>query len=222
MSLTEDLQKEVEPLWEKMVTHPFVLELGEGTLPWTKFQTYFEQDHLFLRSWVSLPCMGIVKAPDFNVARRISNFMNSVLGGEEALFQRAFQEFGLSGRQVTDLHPLPTTQAFSSYIKNVSTEGTFRDIITAFLAVEWTYLDWSQRLMTAGKRPINAYYREWIDIHAGSELENLVTWMKRMLDDEPAPDKDRLQSIFSNCLRYEVLFWEMSYFGEEWIGDSSV
>lgn len=48
-SLTSTLQKEVAHLWEKTVTHPFVLELGDGALPWDKCQRYSQQDYLFLR-----------------------------------------------------------------------------------------------------------------------------------------------------------------------------
>ena len=83
MSLTEELQEAVKPLWEKMVTHPFVRELGDGTLPEEKFKLYFQQDHLFLRDWISLLCLGIARAPDFDAARKLSTFMSQVLGGEE-------------------------------------------------------------------------------------------------------------------------------------------
>ena len=69
MSLSEDLQKSVGPLWEKTVTHPFVIELGDGTLPEEKFNVYFQQDHLFLRVWIALMCGGVTKAPDFASAR---------------------------------------------------------------------------------------------------------------------------------------------------------
>ena len=81
MSLAEYLQREARPLWEKVVTHPFVMELGDGTLLWDKFKVYFQQDHVFLRDWISLLCLAITKAPDFDAARKLSAFMNLVLGG---------------------------------------------------------------------------------------------------------------------------------------------
>ena len=216
MSLSEELQRGVGALWEKMVTHPFVQEMGEGTLPWEKFQVYFQQDHLFLRDWIGLLCLGITKSPDFDAARKLSAFMNSVLSGEEGLFQDAFREMGLSPQKVVDLKPLPTTHAFASYLKNLAYQGTFQEIIAALLCVEWTYLDWSQRLVSAGKRPGNRYYLEWIEIHAGAELDDLVGWMRQVLDTGPVSDRLRLERIFLECLRYEYLFWEMAYRGEEW------
>ena len=220
MSFTQELKEGVGPLWERMVTHPFVEELGQGTLPWEKFQRYFQQDHIFLRDWISLLTLGITKAPDFDSARHLSAFMNLVLGGEEGLFQDAFRDMGLSPQEVRDLEALPTTRAFASYLKVLALEGTFQEIIAALLCAEWTYLDWAQRQAAAEASPENRYYRGWIDIHAGAELEGFVGWMRRTLDLSPPQDPEPFQRIFRDCLRYEYLFWEMAYRGEEWPGQA--
>ena len=220
MSFTSELQKDVAPLWEKMVTHRFVQELGDGTLPWEEFQRYFEQDYVFLRQgWIHMISLGIAKSPDFDSARVLTGFLNSVLDGEEGLFQRAFREMGLSEEDVKGLEALPTTYAFASYLTNVAYQGGFKEIITAFLCLEWTYLDWAQRLEAAGARPGNEYYQGWIDVHAGAELEGLVRWMREVLDAEPPEDEERLRGIFLDILRYEYMFWEMAYGGEEWPGE---
>ena len=217
MSFTSELQRGVGPLWEKMVTHRFVVEVGDGTLPSEKFQRYFEQDYVFLRQgWIHMIAMAIAKSPDFDSARVLTGFLNSVLDGEEGLFQRAFREMGLSSDDVKGLEALPTTYAFSSYLTNLSYGGSFREIITAFLCIEWTYLDWAQRLDAEGKRPGNEYYQGWIDVHAGAELEGLVRWMRETLDGETAEDGERLGEVFLDCLRYEFMFWEMAYNGEGW------
>ena len=216
MSFTEELQKGVKPLWEKVVTHPFVRELGDGTLPEEKFKVYFQQDHLFLRDWISLLSLGIAKSPDFDAARKLSAFMSQVLGGEEGLFQDAFRDMGLSKDDVRNLESLPTTKAFAMYLKNIAFQGSFYEIITALLCAEWTYLDWAKRLAAAGKKPDNRYYREWIDIHAGKELDEFVAWLRHTLDEAPMTEGQELKHIFQDCLRYEYLFWEMAYRGEQW------
>ena len=216
MSITEGLRKKVEPLWEKMVTHSFVRELGDGTLPWDKFQVYLQQDHLFLRDWVTLLCLAITKAPDFDAARKLSDFMNLALGGEEAMFQDAFSEMGLSPQDIRDLEPLPTTLAYSGYLRTVAYQGSFQEVITALLCIEWAYLDWAKRLAATGKSPANRYYREWINIHAGVELDDFVAWLRQTLDGATITDLKRLEQIFLDSLRYEYLFWEMAYRGERW------
>ena len=216
MGLSEELRQSVGALWEKTVTHPFVIELGDGTLPEEKFNVYFEQDHLFLRDWIALMCAGVARAPDFAHARPLAAFIHGALGGEEGLFQGYFSETGLSPEDVRGLRHLPTTFAHSGFLRRVASEGTFLEIIATLLAIEWPYVDWARRLAEAGKRPQNKYYRAWIDIHAGDELGDLVSWMRGVLDSAEVTDAGRLKELFLSTLRYEYLFWEMAYRGERW------
>jgi thiaminase len=41
---------DVAPIWEKFVNHPFVLAMGDGTLPVESFKGYLIQDYLYLVS----------------------------------------------------------------------------------------------------------------------------------------------------------------------------
>ena len=216
MSLSEDLKASVGPLWEKTVTHPFVTELGDGTLPEEKFNVYFQQDYLFLRDWIALMCGGIAKAPDYASARPLAAFVHGALQGEEGLFQQFFSDAGLSQTEVRDLKHLPTSFAHSGFLRRIAADGTFHEIITALLGIEWPYLEWSKRLAAAGKSPPNKYYQAWIDIHAGKELEDFVTWIRGTLDSAAVADVNSFEEIFLRTLRYEYLFWEMAYRGEEW------
>ena len=216
MALSEELKRNVVPLWEKTVTHPFVMELGDGTLPEGKFRIYFEQDHLFMRDWIALMCGGVARAPDFASARPLAAFIDGALRGEEGLFQQFFTDVGLAQEDVQDLKHLPTNFAYSGFLRRMASDGSFVEIIATLLGIEWPYLDWARRLVAAGKRPENRYYQVWIDIHAGKELEEFVTWMRSVLDNAAVDDVTRLHEIFLNTLRYEYLFWEMAYKGERW------
>ena len=216
MAFSEELRRSVGPLWEKTVTHPFVVELGDGTLPQKKFDLYFQQDYLFLRDLVSLVCGGIVKAPDFASARPLAAFVHALLVGEESLFQQYFRDAGLSQEAVGGLKYLPTSLAYSSFLGRVASEGTFHEIVTTLLGIEWPYLDWAQRLAAANKRPENRYYQLWIDIHVSKDLEELVFWLQGVLDGAALEDGAGLNGLFLSALRYEYLFWEMAYKGEEW------
>ena len=216
MGLSEELRSSVGPLWEKTVTNPFVIELGEGSLPEEKFNLYFQQDHLFLRDWIALMCGGITKAPDFASARRLAAFVDAALRGEEGLFQEFFKDTGLSPEGVRDLKHLPTSLAYSDCLRRMASEGSFVEIITTLGGIEWPYLDWAKRLASARKHPGNKYYKAWIDIHASQEMEEFVAWIRNVLDNAAVSDVGRLREIFLSTLRYEYLFWEMAYTGERW------
>ena len=218
MGLSDELRAGVGPLWEKVVTHPFVTQLGDNTLPRETFATYFDQDYLFLKDWAVLLSLAAAKAPDFDAARQLVGFLHLGLGGEEGLFQEAYRERGLSPQDVASLEYRPTTLHYSGYLRTIAYQGGFIDLITTLLAVEWPYMDWAQRLEAAGKQPTNHYYRTWIDIHTSPEMTAFVGWLRRTVDSATlAPaDRSRFQNMFRDVLRYELAFWEMAYRGESW------
>ena len=216
MALSDDLRSSVGGLWERTVTHPFVVELGEGTLPADKWDVYFRQDYLFLKPWIALMCAGVVKAPDFDHARPLAAFIHGALGAEEGMFRDYLREQGVSAEEIADLRYLPTSHAQNGFLRQVAQEGSFHEILTTLLGIEWPYLDWAQRLASVGKRPANRYYQLWIDIHAGDELAGFVAWMRGVLDNARVGRVAHLERAFLTTLRYEYLFWEMAYKGEAW------
>lgn len=216
MALSDGLRAGVGPLWEATIRHPFVIELGDGTLPVEKFRTYFEQDYLFLRDWVKLLGLGVAKSPDFDSARSICAFLNGGLIGEEALFRQVFREMGLSDEDVDSLQPLPTTLAYGGYLKSIAFGGSYLEIATALLAIEWPYLQWAEDLNAGGKKPGNPHYQAWIDIHDSDAMRDIVSAMRRSIDESGEADRGRLMEVFHQAMRYEYLFWEMPYRGESW------
>ena len=218
MSLSDELRAGVAPIWEKVVGHPFVTQLGDNTLPRETFDVYFDQDYLFLKDWAVLLSLTAAKAPDFDAARHVVGFLHLGLGGEEGLFQRAFKKRSLSPQQVAELEHLPTTQHYSDYLRRMAYEGSFIDLVATLLAVEWPYMDWAQRLESAGKRPGNHYYQTWIELHTSQGMVDFVAWLRRTVDSTTvtASDRSRMHDIFQDVLRYELLFWEMACRGEAW------
>ena len=111
---------------------------------------------------------------------------------------------------------MPTTMAYSGFLRRIAYEGSFHDIITVLLGIEWPYLEWGKRLESQGAKPGNKYYQTWIDLHAAKELDDFVSWMRDVLDSSTVGHPARLRSLFLSALRYEYMFWEMAYSGEKW------
>ena len=216
MPLTWELRQKHHDLWHRMVTHPFVTEMGDGTLPVEKFRTYFLQDYVFVRDLVSMTALGISKAPDFESANLLNRFLTGILDPENDLFMRAFGEMGVSEQDYSSVEASPTTQAFGDFIMRTALEGDFNDIATVLYVTEGTYLDWGTRLIEQGCRPDNRIYREWIEIHGPEVLGEFVSWLGNHLDETAGGDSLRTERVFRAALRYEYLFWEASYRGEHW------
>lgn len=214
MTLTQELRHTNRDLWQRMVTHPFVIEMGDGALAVEKFRAYFLQDYVFVRDLVTLTAMGLAKAPDMLAASRLNQFLSGILSPENDLFVRAFKALGVSETDFLGASASPVTQAFGDFLVRTGLEGNFADIVTILYVTEGTYLDWGTRLLTAGKRPDNPLYQEWIDIHGPEVLGAFVDWLGQYLDTvAPGSQRTRIEEIFRTTLRYEYLFWEAAYHG---------
>jgi len=216
MSFSGDLRQANHQLWERMVTHSFVREMGDGSLPLDKFKRYFLQDYLFLGTLAKVLGQAIAKAPSLEAAQPFSPFLHTILNAESDLFFRAFRDLGVPPEEYHNAEPLPTGLHMANFLLATAYDGSFEDIATALLVTEWTYYDWATRLSKAGARPRHKMYQEWIDIHAAKELGDFVASMRRIVDDIPPQGQAKARQVFRSALRYEVLFWDMAYNGEQW------
>jgi len=219
MGLAERLRHRCADLWERMVEHPFVQELGAGTLPLWKFRRYFTQDYLYVHDLVRAVALAVARAPDAESARRLTAFQAQLLAGEEDLFRHTFAEWGLSAEEVARLEPAPTTLAYGAYFLRLAVEGGFPHLLTALTVSEWSYLDWADRLAGRGAIPTVPAYRDWIALHRTPEFREFVGWLQGRLDRlaaEGTPLEADLERVFRTTLRLEVRFWEMAYRGEPW------
>ncbi len=216
MTLTVDLKEKYSGLWANMVHHPFVNEMGIGTLPPEKFRRYFLHDYVFVKDLVTMSGQAVAKAPDMESASVFNNFLVGILDPENDLFVRAFKEFGASSEEYSSVGANPTTQAFGDFVVRTAVEGTFDDIALVLFVTEGTYLDWGSRLLKEGANPDSPTYREWIYLHSPEVLGSLVRWLEAYINHSTSMDRLRADYLFKTTLRYEYLFWEAAYSGNDW------
>ncbi len=222
MPLSADLKNQHADLWHAATAHPFIDELGNGSLPAEKFRRYFLQDYVFVNDLVKMAGIAVSKAPDLPLARPIENFLHAILGAEDALFIDAFKTLEIPESEYRSVEPLPTTAAFGNFLVRLAYEGTFTEICTAMFVTEGVYLDWGERLRKAGADPaangleLGEFYQDWIDLHTENALGDIVRFLGGVVDDAEAAETARLTAVFERSLRYEIAFWNMSYSGEQW------
>ncbi len=207
-----ELRQAHQALWEQMVGHPFVLALGDGTLPRGVFADYMAQDYLFIDALARAVAYGVAKAPDLATAKPMGDFLHTLLGAEEAWFRGAFAELGVPAPG-PEARRLPPTQRFGSFLLRVGRNGTFQQIAAALYVTEGTYYDWATRLARGGRRPKEALYRDWIDLHADDSLGGFVAVLSDCLEAPPSSpsEEERIGRVFASALRHEVGFWQAVY-----------
>ena len=214
MNTTAQMRTTYQALWDRAVRHPFIEDLGAGTLGLDKFRRYFVQDYLFLRDMIQVCGLLIARAPEPRFSGPVHQFLGVLVGAEDALFLRGFHELGLGESAFHSTEPLPTTRAFGDFLVRLAREGTPREICAALYVPECVYLDWANDLRSKHVSPRVHAYREWIDIHTDEALGPHVKFFRSVVDAGPADEK--VETAFVMALRYEIRFWDMAYEGETW------
>ena len=78
--LSQRLHACVQDIWPRYLTHPFVTQMADGTLPAEKFHYYMLQDYLYLKDYVKIFAAIIQKADDFEQIRFLSGELANTIG----------------------------------------------------------------------------------------------------------------------------------------------
>ena len=54
----QTLQTAARPIWDAIFTHPFIQEVGAGTLDRARFLFFVRQDYLYLQDFARALCVG--------------------------------------------------------------------------------------------------------------------------------------------------------------------
>jgi thiaminase len=109
--------------------------------------------------------------------------------------------------------PSKITLNYTSYLKHISSTGTFSEMVSVMAPCPWTCLEIAQQL---SKIPIqNEVYSNWVQFYSSNESCKQVNEIKQILNvlsqNENEKSKDIMKNHFINACKYEFVFWEMAY-----------
>ena len=52
------IRQQTDTIWQAIYTHPFVQEVGQGTLARAAFEFFIRQDYLYLKDFARVLCLG--------------------------------------------------------------------------------------------------------------------------------------------------------------------
>jgi thiaminase/transcriptional activator TenA len=109
--------------------------------------------------------------------------------------------------------PSKTTWNYTSYVKHVSSSGTFSEIVSVMAPCPCIYLEIAQQLSKTSIH--NEVYSNWVKFYSSKESYKQVDEIKQILNmlgqTENEKSKDMMKNHFANACKYEYLFWEMAY-----------
>ena len=221
MSLSQTLHTAAEPIWKKTLRHPFVLGIGDGSLPIEKFRFYMCQDYVFLIEYGRVLALAVAKAADLDGMQPFARLLDAMLNQEMALHREFAAECDISARHLEATQSAPTTRAYTNHLLRVASLGDVAEIVCAILPCQWGYSEIGRLLLQRGKPAAPAAYGRWIDMYASAEFAESAAWLRGELDRlapglESTDRLGRFHDVFQTSARYEYLFWDMAYRLEDW------
>lgn len=224
LTFADELKQSAMHTWQEILNHRFIVEIYNDILPTDKFIFYLRQDQIFLEEFCRI----------LNVAKRKSdNNVSLVKFFDRLLYSTVNFEMKMQEQIIADsLNVLPalpssssgnyyflpsrTTLEYTYYLKQVSSNGTIYEIVSAMTPCPWTYLEIAEKLSKSHSLQNNKNYKKWVQFYSSDESCRQVEELKTILcvlADEEASDKGRLamKKHFANACKYEFLFWDMVY-----------
>jgi thiaminase/transcriptional activator TenA len=217
-SWSAQLWRSIEPIQQSILSHPFILGLGDGTLPPDAFARYLAQDVHYLRDYARALAIVGAKAPSHADTAMFARHAAGAVEAELSLHLTLLPELGLDPAAVAGTPIGPTTRAYTSYLLATVYGGSFAEGLAAVLPCYWIYAEVGAALVRAGSP--DPRYQRWIDVYAGEEFELIVDEVLTLVDRlgpglAPA-EKRRSGRHLVMTARYEWMFWDAATQDERW------
>jgi len=103
MSFSRGLKAKAAKVWEDGYNHPFVQELGMGTLDKEKFKFYLLQDYLYLLQYAKVFAIAAIKSDTEELMTNFSKVQYFILANEMDLHREYMAGFGINPADVANV-----------------------------------------------------------------------------------------------------------------------
>ena len=219
MEFSARLRLLADSVWQAQHRHPFVVGIGDGTLPLEQFQFWIRQDYLFLIEYCRLFGLAAARAPDLETLTRFADLLHATAWTEMDMHRSYAAQFGVSAEELEREEMAPATRAYTDFLVRVAATGDFAELVSALLPCIWGFSEIGQRLAETS-RPTDHRYAAWIEMYASTEFAELAAWCRELLDrvagGAGAETQRRMEDAFLTSSRYELAFWESARTQERW------
>jgi len=208
----------MEPIFAKILAHPFLSGLADGSLPRDSFRHYVVQDALYLVDYARALALVGAKAPDEEAIAMFASHARGALEVERSLHEGLLVELGVTSEQLRGAPTTPTTLAYTSYLLRSCHQGSFAEGLAAVLPCYWIYAEVGAALL-ARSSP-DPLYARWIGTYGGEEFGKIVADVLALVDrtgaSASASEQSAMREHVVTTSRYEWMFWDASWRREAW------
>jgi thiaminase (transcriptional activator TenA) len=208
----------MEDIFARILEHPFVAGLTDGSLPRDAFAHYVIQDAHYLLDYARALALVGAKAPDEAALAMFASHARGALEVERSLHAGFFRDMGITEEAVRATPVTPTTLAYTSYLLRSCHQGSFAEGLAAVLPCYWIYAEVGDALLPrSSPEPL---YARWIATYGGEEFGQIVADVLALVDRvgerASAAEQAAMREHVVATARYEWMFWDAGWRREAW------
>lgn len=220
MSFIDDIEQQTLGLRQAILAHPFIVGVGDGSLDVAKFKHYVTQDYAYLIDYSRVLALASARATDLATMGWFAKLLDETLNVEMGLHRSYCAEFGIAAGELEATEPAPTTIAYTSFLLKTAHQGSFGELVASLLPCQWGYWEIGDHLSRQGEPASAPLYCQWIQTYTTPEFTGLAQEARALADrigDQAGPaEVAAMGEAYRTSLRFERLFWDMSYNLERW------
>lgn len=211
--LIGQLRKDAQMEWQSFTFHPFVVALGEGTLPEEDFKRFLMQDYLYLLHYARAYALAIFKSDLLEDMRSAAQIVSALLETEMALHISYCQQWKIDEQTILAQPESLELLAYSRYMLDCGQKGDLLDLLVTLAPCMVGYAEIGLRLYhdPSTVRKDNPYW-SWIEVYGGDVFFNLLKEGVDKLEDVgrrygASARYVKLAEQFRMATKLEAAFW---------------
>jgi thiaminase/transcriptional activator TenA len=212
------LREQAMPIWQKIIVHPYLRELRDGTLPLETFAFYVQQDWLYLLERAKAFEVIARRSTNPQLSLRLQQFAVARAQMLEQHFHRRHAaELGLDLDNIT-WEMNEANWAYTNHQYAAAHNDTTAESLAAILPCGTIY-QWVGQQLGGAKSP-HPIYADWIAFYSSPTINQVV---KDLVDAYNIAASEAGPEVLARCernylisSRYEWWFWDAAYRRQMW------
>ncbi len=215
MSLIDELEKSVMPIWDKMAEHPFMQGIREGTLSDEQYGFYVAQNYPYLFYYAKAVAMACQKCEDVKTLKKLTWIFQQVVNDELDLNYENAQKLGYKGDKLLNNRMSPEIFGYANYLIKTAYEGDLADCIMVLYSCPASYAYVAKKLKNQGidKGLMHPQYGPWLKYYTSydaDEYRKIMAGIIDELEDAVSDEKnERMKNIMTAASQYDYMCLEM-------------
>lgn len=213
-SFSERAWQDVQPRYTEILAHPFVVGLGDGSLPEDVFVRYLLDDAHYLASYARTLALIATRMPDTAGVGLFAGFAQGAVVAERELHRSILTPRGIDP-DAPDAAPMSLAcTAYTGFLAGAAATAPVEVAAAAVLPCFRVYLEVGRALVA--HRHDEHPYGVWIDTYDGPAFAEAVALAEGAVDGLAAAAPDRegaMLDAYRQATDHEWLFWDQAWTG---------